>query len=88
LLLICRDCRRRKNGPRRPKPKALASESKALMKAAAFRGRIVLTTCLKLCPDNATAVAFVAPASTPRIVAIESRDHLQAMLPRLIGRRP
>jgi hypothetical protein len=84
LVLICKDCRRRKEGPKHLKAKTLATSIKSELKADARRPRVVLTTCLKLCPTRATSVAFVAALAAPRIAAIESIAQLQAMLPELM----
>jgi hypothetical protein len=86
LVLICNECCQRKNGPKRLRPKALARSIKSELKTNARKARIVLTTCLKLCPKKATSVAFVA-LGTPRITAVKSRAQLQSLLPLLIEQR-
>jgi hypothetical protein len=88
LVLICKDCRRRKDGPRHLKAKVLAASIKSQLKAGARRPRVVLTTCLKLCPKKATSVAFVTALAAPQITAIRSSAQLQAMLPEIIGVAP
>jgi hypothetical protein len=85
LVLVCKDCRRRKDGPKHLKAKVLAAGIKSELKAGTLRPRVVLTTCLKLCPKKATSVAVVTALAVPRIAAIESSAHLQAMLPELIA---
>jgi hypothetical protein len=84
LVLICNECRQRKNGPKRLRPKALARSIKSELKTGASKARIVLTTCLRLCPKKATSVAFVAAHGTPRIAAVKTRAQLQSILPLLI----
>jgi hypothetical protein len=86
LLLICKDCRRRKDGPKHLKTKALAKSLKTEMKANALQARIVLTSCLKLCPKKATSVAFVAGLANPRIAAIKSCAQLETIMPLLVKR--
>jgi predicted metal-binding protein len=83
LLLICKDCRRRKDGPKH-KARELAKDIRHQVKSASPRVRVVLTTCLKLCPRKATSVAFVAVRTEPRIAAIKSSAQLQNSLTRLL----
>jgi hypothetical protein len=80
LFLICKDCRRRRDGPKHLKARALAKEIKHQVKDSAPRARVVLTSCLKLCPKKATSVAFVGPLAKPRIAAIKSSAQLQDVL--------
>jgi hypothetical protein len=83
LILVCKDCRRRKDGPKH-KARELAKDIKHQVKSAVPRVRVVLTTCLKLCPKNATSVAFVAARTEPRIAAIKSGAQLQNALTLLL----
>jgi hypothetical protein len=85
LLLVCKDCQWRKDGPKDLKAKALAKKIKHHVKDSAPRARIVLTTCLKLCPKKAISVAFVSPPAEPRIAAIKSGNQLKKNLPALLG---
>jgi hypothetical protein len=80
LFLVCKDCRRRKDGPKHLKAKALAREIKHQTKDSAPGARVVLTTCLKLCPKKATSVAFVTGLKKPRIAAVKSSVQLQDAL--------
>jgi hypothetical protein len=84
LLLICKDCQHRKDGPKHLKAKALAKEIKHQVKDSAPRARVVLTSCLKLCPKQAISVAFVSPPAKPRIAAIKTRGQLQDTLSELL----
>jgi hypothetical protein len=86
LFLVCKDCRRRKDGPKHFKAKALAKEIKHRVKDSAPRTRVVLTTCLKLCPKKATSVAFVSALTKPRIAAIKSRSRLEKTLSLFLDR--
>jgi hypothetical protein len=87
LFLVCKDCRRRKDGPKHLKARALAKEIKHQTKDSAPRARVVLTTCLKLCPKKATSVAFVTGLKTPRIAAIKSTSQLKKGLSAFLDRR-
>ena len=86
LLLICKDCRRRKNGPKHLKATTLAKDIKHQVKEIMPGARIILTTCLKLCPKKATSVAYVGEAAEQRITAVKDSDQLLRRLPLLIGR--
>ena len=85
LVLICKDCRRRKDGPKHLKAKGLAKEIKHQVKERAPRARVVLSSCLKLCPKKATSVAYVGAGVEPRIAGIRSKIQLQATLSLFIG---
>jgi hypothetical protein len=87
LFLICKDCRRRKDGPKHLKARALAKEIKHQVNDSAPRARVVLTTCLKLCPKKATSVAFVTALAKPRIAAIKSSSQLTNTLALLLDQR-
>jgi predicted metal-binding protein len=87
LLLICKDCRRRKDGPKHLKARVLSKAVKHQVKSSAPRARIVLTSCLKLCPTKATSVAFVTASAKPRIVAVESGGQLKKRLSELLEQR-
>jgi hypothetical protein len=87
LFLVCKDCRRRKDGPKHLKARALAKEIKHQTKDSAPGARIVLTSCLKLCPKKATSVAFVGPLAKPRIAAIKSSAQLKKALSAFLDRR-
>jgi hypothetical protein len=80
LVLICRDCRRRKDGPKHIKARELAKEIKHRVKDSAPLARVVLSTCLKLCPKKATSVAYVTGLAKPRIAAIKSSGQLKKTL--------
>lgn len=84
VLLICRQCRKRKNGPLDLKPKALFKIARSLLKERRPRPRVVLSSCLGLCPKSATAVAFLGSGTAPRIAKIENWEELEEALPRLI----
>jgi predicted metal-binding protein len=86
LFLVCKDCRRRKDGPKHLKAKALAKAIKHQVKDSAPGARVVLTSCLKLCPKKATSVAFVPGRSKPRIAAIKSNDVLKKVLSAFLDR--
>lgn len=84
-LLVCNACRKRSSGPRGFKAKAVVQEARRALRDVKPRPRIVLTTCLGLCPKGALAVAFVGGASGTQICAIESMAQVEATVPLLAG---
>ena len=85
LVLVCKDCRRREDGPKHLKAKALAKEIKHQIKGSAPHTRVVLSGCLKLCPKKATSVACVGVGVEPRIAAIKAGAHLKRNLAALLA---
>lgn len=86
LLLVCRDCRHRSNGPEKTKPKDLTQELKRLVRLDRPRPRVLLTSCLGLCPRHATAVARIGATNAPaRIAAVTKVRALAITLPMLTG---
>ena len=84
LLMVCRECRKRKDGPKHLKAKTLAATLRVMTRYKTPQSRIVIASCLGLCPKKATAVAYTGTGSAPRIVAITSSTELQEMLPQLL----
>jgi len=80
VLLVCKSCGKRSNGPKKLKPKEVAGLVRRASKRGDVRARVVLTTCLGLCPKTATAVARVTSGSPTRIVAIASRKQIEPAL--------
>ena len=78
VFLVCKACGKRSHAPKNLKPKTLVAGLRQATKAAASRPKIVLTSCLGLCPKKAMAVASVGAGQAPRIAAIESRRQLEA----------
>ena len=85
VYLVCKACGKRSSGPKKLKPKEVAGLVRRASKSGAVRARVVMTTCLGLCPKKATALARVASGTPTRIVAITSGkevDRAVAMLSR------
>ena len=78
VFLVCRDCGKRSRAPKEAKPKKLVGALRSLAKHERPRPRVLLTSCLGLCPKAATAIAFVANDRPPRIVAVAREDQLAA----------
>lgn len=83
LVLVCKACGKRSSGPaKQGKPKKLADEFKIAGKAARLKTRVVLTSCMGLCPKNATAVAVVRGGDAgPAQFAVEDRQQVAYLLP-------
>jgi hypothetical protein len=71
--------------PKHLKAKTLAATLKSIARNKAPQSRIVIASCLGLCPKKATAVAFAGVDPASLIVAIKSSAQLQEILPLLIG---
>ena len=80
LFVVCKDCRKRKNGPDDSKPKKLVRVIRSHARDARPRPRAVLCGCLGLCPKGATAVAHAARSGELRVVAVESAAQLESAL--------
>ncbi len=86
VLLVCRVCNKRSNGPKDLKAKQLSSIARRSGKGEKPRTRVLLTSCMGLCPKSATAVAFIGAQGMTRIVAVRSTAQLEAALPLLTDR--
>jgi predicted metal-binding protein len=80
VLLVCRECRKRGNGPREPKPKQFLHALKHSVREQRPRPRVLLTSCLGLCPKRATAVARVGGSpGASRIAALTSLEQVDGL---------
>lgn len=84
VVLICRACRKRGNGPKKLRPKALVATARKAVGPQRPRPRVVMTTCLGLCPKAAIAVASVGASST-RLAAVRSKRELASALVSMLG---
>jgi predicted metal-binding protein len=76
LFLVCKQCRKRGNGPDE-KAKKLMGVIRGQTRDSASRPRVVLTNCLGVCPKEATAVAFASPDVSPRVFSVKSESELE-----------
>jgi predicted metal-binding protein len=88
VILICKDCRKRKNGPKYLKSKALVKIARRDLHAQRPRPRVVAVSCLGVCPKRAITVACVGDGLPPRVIQIETRGAFADALPLLIRRDP
>ena len=69
LVLLCKDCRKRGNGPA-DKAKELGRACRQAGKAA--RPRVLLTACQGLCPKRATCVTVASRIEPAQVYALDS----------------
>ncbi|WP_418317632.1 hypothetical protein [Piscinibacter sakaiensis] len=74
LVIVCRACAKRSKGPKGFTAKSFAGEARRTSKDVRPRPRIILSTCLGLCPKKAQAVAVVGAGGGLRIAAMQSLD--------------
>ena len=77
VILVCKECGKRRGAPKDAKPKQLAGDLRALTKHDRSRARVVLSPCLGLCPKGAVAVTRVGESSTSSLVAIARRAQVE-----------
>lgn len=84
-MLVCKDCRKRGNGPQGLKPKAVARRARAELRGVRPRPRVVLTSCLGLCPKAALAIARVGGDAAAQLAAIDSLARVAEAVPLLVA---
>jgi predicted metal-binding protein len=88
MVFICEKCGKRVGGSGKNVSHRLASHFKRQVKREFSKGdiRIVLTTCMDICPDDRVAVAITpnAPGITPLFLAVDI-DDLEASSEALMG---
>jgi predicted metal-binding protein len=85
-MLICKECGKRKNGPRDLKAKALVKRARGHLKEARPRPRVMSTSCMGICPKHAIAVAWVGCGTAPRILCVGDQEGFDESVPRLMER--
>lgn len=81
LVMVCKACGKRSSGPSKAgKPKKIAGEFKEKGKSARLKTRVVLTSCMGLCPKNATAVVVARGNAGPASFAVEDRQQVAGLL--------
>jgi hypothetical protein len=70
IVLICKDCKRRNDGPKKIKTRAVVAETKAVLRDRRSRPRVVMSTCLGVCPKSELAIAVAGSAAGPRVVTL------------------
>lgn len=87
LLMVCSRCAERSSGPSKRKAKKLPGDFKKALGTERPRFRIVETSCLGLCPKNATAVAAATGDGPLQLAAVGGKSDIQAVADRLRGHR-
>jgi hypothetical protein len=77
VILVCKECSKRRGAPKDAKPKMLAGDLRTLTKHDRSRARVVLSPCLGLCPKGAIAVTRVGGTSAASLVAIARRPQVE-----------
>jgi hypothetical protein len=85
VVLVCKDCRKRGSGPGDLKPKAVASEVKRASRGARLKTRVVLTTCLGLCPKGAMAIGMAGAADGTRLAIVRTLSDVERTATALLG---
>ena len=80
LVLACKQCRKRRDGPRDTKAKVIALTFRTAMKVQRLKSRTLLTTCQGLCPKGATAVTVTARDAKTRGFSVRSADDTEAVV--------
>ncbi len=80
VVLVCKDCRKRRNGPAKLKAKDIVGALRRASRDLKPRPRMLVTGCLGLCPKAATAVAMVGADVVPRVVAMRSRPESRQLV--------
>jgi hypothetical protein len=85
VMLICKECGKRKNGPDDLKSKALVKLARGHLKKSTPRPRVVSSSCLGVCPKGAIAVACVGGSHAPRLACVDTQAAFDDAMPRLTG---
>lgn len=72
VLLVCKACRKRAKLPATLKSKAVASAIRRELADEKRRPRVLLSSCLGLCPKSALAMACVSERGAASIAAVQS----------------
>lgn len=86
VMLICKECGKRKNGPRDLKAKTLVKLARGHLQAQRPRPRVVSTSCMGICPKHAIAIAWLGLGIEPRIVCVGDREGFDESMPLLTRR--
>jgi len=80
LVMVCKACGKRSSGPQEAKPKKVAQAIKETGKAQKRKVRVVMTSCVGLCPKRATAVVVADRHGLPAQFAVERLDQASEVL--------
>ena len=86
VLLLCRACGKRSDGPARKEAKDTAKRLRAAARAAGHpRPRVVMTSCLGACPKKAFTLAATGAVGVVSMVAFRRDDDAAAAVAALLG---
>ena len=72
VLLVCKACRKRAKLPATLKSKSVASTIRRELGGEERRPRVLLSSCLGLCPKSAIAIACVNEGGVASIAAVQT----------------
>ncbi|HYF60759.1 MAG TPA: hypothetical protein VEA81_17560 [Burkholderiaceae bacterium] len=78
VVLVCRACRKRRDVPAALAGKAVARTLREALRDLRPRPRIVLSSCLGVCPKKALALAAIGAAGTPLVVSVTDEAGVDA----------
>ncbi len=75
VVLVCRSCEKRSKGPKKISARDVAKQlARACRDAKVPRARVVLTSCMGVCPKKAFTVAAAAPSGRITTIAFRRGD--------------
>ncbi len=85
VILICKQCRKRKNGPDDIKSKSLVKIARHHLKEQRPRPRVLSTGCLGVCPKGAVVVAGVGRGVAAWTLSVATLEEFDEAMPRLLA---
>ena len=79
VVLVCKACEKRSKGPKKIAARDVAKQlGRACRDAKVARARVVLTTCLGICPKKAFTVAAASPGGPVATIVFRRGDDAAA----------
>ena len=79
----CKDCKKRRNGPGKLKPKAVAAMMKHAARKSAQRPRVMMTSCPGICPEQAMALGLLGASGDTCVAIVKSISQVERVMPLL-----
>lgn len=76
VVLVCKDCKKRRDAPNKMKTRAVVAEIKGALRDQRPRPRVVTSSCLGICPTGRLVVAAVGVEADARAVSVASLDEV------------
>ena len=84
VLLACKDCRKRGNGPKKMPPKDVADAMKQASRKLNRHTRVLLTSCLGICPKGAMAIGCAGNSTGTLVVSVRDFADIEQSVPVLL----